>query len=285
MGAVIGLVLGLGVTLLMFALTDSAGPMSKGSRKVGNVARLVGQAGIPRLTPVNLMSACMASALLVGAASLIITAIPMAALLAAILAGYLPLLLIRRRVSARSKALRTSWPDAVDALVSAVRAGMALPEALVDLARRGPEPLRPSFAVFAAEHRATGSFAAALVVLQENLADPVADRVIASLSIAREVGGTDLGRVLRTLSTLLREDARTRGDIEAKQSWTISAARMAVAAPWITLAMLCSRPEAVAAYRSISGALVIVVAAGLSIAAYRVMLMVGRLPAEPRMIT
>ena len=284
MGAVLGLLFGVGVAMLMFALTDSAESRAPRSHKVGRLTRLVEQAGIPRLTPVNLASACLASALLVGAASLIVTAIPMAALLAAIVAGYLPLLLIRRRVSARAKALRTSWPDAVDALVSAVRAGMALPEALVDLGRRGPEPLRPAFTVFAAEHRATGSFAASLAVLQAYLADPVADRVIASLRIARDVGGTDLGTVLRTLSTLLREDARTRGDIEAKQSWTISAARMAVSAPWITLGLLCSRPEAVASYHTLSGALVIMVAAGLSIAAYRVMLLVGRLPAEPRMI-
>ena len=99
------------------------------------------------------------------------------------------------------------------------------------------------------------------------------------------MGGTDLGTVLRTLSTLLREDARTRGDIEARQSWTVSAARMAVAAPWITLAMLCTRPEAVAAYNSWSGALVIALAGVLSFAAYRVMLAIGRLPIEPRMIT
>ena len=76
-----------------------------------------------------------------------------------------------------------------------------------DLARNGPEPLRAACAVFSAEYRATGSFAAALDVLQERLADPVADRVVASLRIARDVGGTDLGLVLRTLSALLREDA------------------------------------------------------------------------------
>ena len=116
-----------------------------------------------------------------------------------------------------------------------------------------------------------------------SLADPVADRVIASLRIARDVGGSDLGRVLRTLSTLLREDARMRGEIEGRQSWTVSAARMAVAAPWVTLALLCTRPEAVQAYRTPAGAVVLVAAALVSVVAYRLMMRIGRLPAERRL--
>ena len=138
--------------------------------------------------------------------------------------------------------------------------------------------------MFEREYRATGSFAAALDALQESLRDPVADRVIASLRIAREVGGTDLGTVLRTVSALLREDARTRGEIEARQSWTVNAARLAVAAPWITLALLCTRPEAARAYASLTGAIVLVAAAAVSFVAYRAMIRIGRLPAEQRTV-
>jgi tight adherence protein B len=105
------------------------------------------------------------------------------------------------------------------------------------------------------------------------------------LRIAREVGGTDLGTVLRTLSALLREDARTRGDIEARQSWTVSAARISVAAPWLTLAFLSTRPEGAAAYRSLTGAIVLVADAVMTFVAYRMMIMIGKLPSEPRMIT
>jgi len=106
---------------------------------------------------------------------------------------------------------------------------------------------------------------------------------IAALRIARDVGGSDLGVVLRTLSALLRENARMRGEIEARQSWTVSAAKLAVAAPWVTLALLCTRPDAVRAYSSAGGAGVLLLAAALSFIAYRVMLRIGRLPAEPRM--
>ena len=74
-----------------------------------------------------------------------------------------------------------------------------------------------------------------------------------------------------------------RGEIAARQSWTVSAARMAVAAPWITLALLCTRPEAAAAYRTTVGACVLVVAALTSVIAYRLMMRIGRLPTERRM--
>lgn len=215
-------------------------------------------------------------------AVLLVTSVPIVAAIAALLAGALPFFLLRRRARTRGRAVRTAWPDAIDSLASSVRAGMSLPEALADLSTRGPSPLRPAFERFAGEYRVSGSFGDALEVLQSWSADPVADRVIASLRIAREVGGTDLGTVLRTLSSLLRADLRAHGEIEARQSWTISAARLAVAAPWITLALLCTRSEAASAYRSPLGALILVICAVLSVVAYRLMLLIGRLPVERR---
>ncbi len=84
------------------------------------------------------------------------------ALLAGLAAASVPVLLLRRRVNQQIKARQESWPDAVDQLTSAIRAGLSLPEAVADLARRGPEPLRMSFAEFDAEYRVRGSFPDAL---------------------------------------------------------------------------------------------------------------------------
>lgn len=282
MGAVVGLAFGIGVVLVMLGLTGES--EQRKSRAAGRLTRLVQASGIPRLTVPTLLGVCVAAAAVIGLAALLVTAIPIAALMAAVAAGYLPIVLIRRRASQRARALRRAWPDAVDGLVSAVRAGVSLPTAVCELGDKGPEPLRAAFARCGSEYLATGSFNTALDVLQQDLADPVADRVVAALRIAREVGGKDLGNVLRSLSALLREDARTRGDIEAKQSWTVNAARLAVAAPWLTLALLCTRPEAVRAYGSLEGALVLLVAAAMSLAAYRAMVAIGRLPSEPRMV-
>ncbi len=101
---------------------------------------------------------------------------------------------------------------------------------------------------------------------------------------AREVGGTDLGRLLRTLSAFLREDARTRAELETRQSWTINAARLALAAPWVVLLLLATRGETVRAYDSPTGVVVLAVGGGVSVVAYLLMKQIGRLPEEGRVL-
>ncbi len=227
---------------------------------------------------------CVVSSLVAGMLALAVTAVPFVALLAAVAAAATPVVLLRRRAAAARRAVRTAWPDAVDQLLASVRAGLSLPEAVADLARTGPVPLRPMFGRFADDHRVTGAFAQALDSLQAELADPVADRVCAALRLAREVGGTDLGAVLVALSGMLREEARIRAEITARQSWTVTAARLAVAAPWLTLALLCTRPDAARAYTSPAGGVVLAVAALLSVAAYVAMRRIGRLPDDERVV-
>lgn len=281
MGAVIGLIAGMGLVMIMLGLTTERRVRSS---RPSRMARLIDAAGVERVRPGALLAGCVAGGLVAGLVALVVTAVPMVGLITAVIVGYAPIAVLRRRARTRSRHLRASWPDAVDTLSSAVRAGMSLPEAVVDLSTRGPLPLRPAFARCAVEYRATGSFADALATLTEQLRDPVADRVVVSLTIAREVGGTDLGRVLTTLSEFVRQDARTRGEIEARQSWTVNAARVAVAAPWLTLALLCTRSEAVAAYSTPLGAAILAGAAVLSVVAYRLMLAAGRLPDDPRIL-
>ncbi len=278
MGALLGLCLSIGVLLLVIALTTT----SVRVQRRGRLQALIDSAALPQATPGTVVSVACAGAALCGAGALLVTSVPVVALIAALLAALVPFLVLRRRARTRARAVRTAWPDAIDSLASSIRAGMSLPEALADLSTRGPAALRPAFASFAGEYRVSGSFGGALLSLQSSIADPVADRVIGSLRIAREVGGTDLGIVLRTLSSLLRADVRARGEIEARQSWTISAARLAVAAPWITLVLLCTRAEAASAYRSALGAVILLICAALTVLAYRLMLLIGRLPVEPR---
>ena len=98
------------------------------------------------------------------------------------------------------------------------------------------------------------------------------------------MGGSDLGRLLRTLSSFLREDARTRAELETRQSWVVNAARLAVAAPWLLLGLLSIRTESIRAYNAPGGWIVLGVGAGLRLVAYRLMLRLGRLPVERRVL-
>ena len=148
----------------------------------------------------------------------------------------------------------------------------------------GPEPLRPAFRSFALDYQASGRFGDALDRLKATLADPVGDRVVEGLRIAREVGGGDLGRLLRNLSGYLRDDLRTRSELESRQAWTVNGARLAVAAPWLVLFLLCFQPEVIARYSSPGGVVVLVGGALCCFVAYRLMVRIGRLPTDRRIL-
>lgn len=190
----------------------------------------------------------------------------------------------RRRRNRRQREFAESWPDAVDHLSSAVRAGLSLPEALAQLGDRGPAPMQPAFRGFARSHQATGRFDVALDQLKATLADPVGDRVVEALRLAHHVGGGDLGRVLRSLSSFLRDAQNTRAEIESRQSWTVNGARVAVASPWLVLLLMSFQPGVLARFDSPAGAAVLAGGAVTSVVSYRAMIWLGRLPLERRVL-
>ncbi|WP_372594085.1 type II secretion system F family protein [Actinotalea sp.] len=283
MGVVAGLLLGAGLCLLLWAATSEPAPPRR-SRWRPALADLLAQAGAPGVTPSGLLALCASTGLAVGLLVTALTGTPAIAACFGAMAGWAPLALVRSRARARRAALRGLWPDVVDHLASGIRAGLSLPEALAQVGERGPVELRPAFLAFAEDHRVTGRFEESLDALKARLADPVADRIVEALRLTRDVGGSDLGRLLRTLAGFLRTDLRTRGELEARQSWTVNAARLAVAAPWVVLALLATRPEATAAFGTGAGAVVLAAGAGSSVVAYRLMIHIGRLPDEPRVL-
>ena len=285
MGVVVGLLLGGGLFCVWWSCWEPAPPRPR--RADGWAARtqdLLVQAGAPSVTP----GALMTSSVGVGLAVLLVAAVLTRSLTIAtcfgLIAAAAPVGLVRSRARRRRARLRDVWPEVVDHLASGVRAGLSLPEAVGQLGDRGPVELRAPFVRFAQDYRASGRFGDCLDALKERLADPVADRIVEALRLTRDVGGTDLGRLLRTLSSFLREDARTRGELEARQSWTVNGARLAVAGPWVVLGFLATRPETAAAYNSVTGAFVLAGGAASTVVAYQLMLRIGRLPEEERVL-
>lgn len=285
MGALLGLALGVGITLMWRSGPRRAARARRnGPTPTERIAEMLAQAAIESVTPRQLVASSAGLSFVVFLMSAALSRTVPIAIAFATFAALAPVSLVRYRQRKRRTELRDLWPEAVDNLVSAVRAGLSLPEALTQLGVRGPEELRRPFQRLGEEYRATGRFSECLDRLKAGLADPTGDRIVESLRMAREVGGTDLGRLLRTLSAFLREDARTRAELETRQGWSVNGARIAVAAPWILLGALSLHPEAVQAYNSTAGALVIAVGGGLSFVAYRAMIRIGRLPEEDRVL-
>lgn len=284
MGVLVGLGLGLGLLLIYSAFF-----LPRGQRLVrtepSRLEALLASAGMGTVRPASFVALCVACGLVMAFVILVVSrTAPVAAVFGA-MSAYLPVVVVRGRARTRQREFAEVWPEAVDNLASAVRAGLSLPEALTGLGVRGPEPLRESFTAFGLDYQVTGRFGESLDRLKVRLADPVGDRVVEGLRIAREVGGGDLGRLLRNLSGFLREDLRTRSEMESRQSWTINGARLAVAAPWLVLLILCFQEQVIARYRTPTGTAILIAGALLCVVAYRLMMRIGRLPVERRILS
>jgi tight adherence protein B len=282
-GALLGLLLGVGL-LLVWRSGSRAPTRRTDPRRPGRRQQLLAAAGLTAINAAQLIALQIGLGLVAVVVVLLTTGTVTVSLAFGLFGYLLPHAQVRRLAGKRRADLREVWPEVVDNLASAVRAGLSLPEALSALATRGPEVLRPPFARFAAEYRSSGRFGPCLDRLKRDLADPVGDRIVETLRVAREVGGTDLGRVLRTLATFLREDARARAELETRQGWTVSAARLAVAAPWVVLLLLATQSTTLAAYDSPIGTALLVGGGVVCVIADRVLLRIGRLPEDVRVL-
>lgn len=279
-----GLLLGIGALLVISpVLWPATGlPRAPSSGPVDVLRVRLVQAGLPRVSVTTFAVVSVILALLTAAVTIALIPVTALGVAAGVVALVLPSVLVTSRSRSRRRATRVVWPDVVDHLVSAVRSGLALPDSVVTLAHAGPPITREAFAGFEAQYRATGNFSLCVSELKERLADPVADRILETLRMSREVGGTELTTVLRNLAVYLRQEAAIRSEVEARQSWVMNAARLGVAAPWIVLLLLATRPEAAVAYNTAAGGVLVIAGLVVSVVAYRIMVAVGRIPDERR---
>jgi len=155
MGALVGLMLGIGLLMVWQAFTAPVDRRADRPRGRDRLADLIAEAGIEAVTSRQLLVSCAGAGAFVALLFLVVSRTWPVAMAFGAFAAYAPVALVRFRVRQRRNELRELWPDAVDNLASAVRAGLSLPEALTQLGVRGPEPLRRPFLRFGEDYRAT----------------------------------------------------------------------------------------------------------------------------------
>lgn len=282
MGAFVGLVGGIGLLLIFSSLTGA--PKQRHERAPGRRQLLLAEAGLQSVSSAQLALVQAGLAIVVAVLVLLATSSVAIAALFGVFGALAPLWWVRRLHIKRQRDLREVWPEAIDHLISAVRAGMSIPEALGALSTRGPEALREPFGQFDADYRTSGRFTDCLDALKERLADPIGDRVCETMRVTREVGGNELGVVLQTLGRFVREESRIRAEIESRKQAAVNGARLAVAAPWLVLLLLGTQSTTLAAYDTPIGFALLVGAAVVCVVAYRLMLRLGKLPEEARVL-
>ncbi len=283
MSVVVALLLALGVFLVYDGLTRSR-TVARRTSIAERCASWLTAAGLADVSAGQFVLASAAFGMSAGVVALVVIGSMGVALVASMGGLVVPATYFRSRRRAVRAARRREWPDAIELLAGAVRAGDTLPSAIGVVAARGPMSLRIVFRSVVSDHRVTGDLVGALERMGNSVADPIADRIVRTLVLAHRVGGSELGRVLRTLSAFLREDIANRREIEARQSWTVVAARVSAAAPWLVLVLVASRPQGAAAFDSPTGVLVLLAGAVVTTIGYRLMMRLGRLPEERRVL-
>ncbi len=140
-------------------------------------------------------------------------------LVAGVFAASFPFAAARRRRAQRRMRARDAWPRMIEELrLQATSVGRSIPQALLDVGRRGPAELRPAFAAAHREWLLSTDFERTLAVLKGELADPTADAVCETLLVAHEMGGSDVDRRLAALVEDRVADLAGRKDAAAKQA-------------------------------------------------------------------
>jgi tight adherence protein B len=241
------------------------------------------QAGLPDVSVGELASATVLIAVVAGGAATLAFGGALPGIALGAFAATVPIISYRHRRSQRRSLAEEAWPAMIEEIrVLCGSAGRSIPQALLDVGRRGPDQLRSAFAAAERTWALTTEFSTTVDVLKAHLASPTADATCETLLVAHELGGGDLDRRLGELAEDRREDALGRKDARAKQSGVRFARRFVVIVPLGMALAGMSLGDGRSAYASPIGQVLVSSAIGLIIVCWIWSGRVMRLPVEER---
>jgi tight adherence protein B len=166
-------------------------------------AKLIEQAGM-KIGVSTLLLACAATAGICSFGAVAVFRLTLAAIPGSLLGGALPYLMLMRRRTLRVRRFEEQFPEALDLLSRAIRAGHAFTTAVGMVADEAPDPIGPEFKKTFDEQ----NFGLPLKEALGNLAQrvPLMDVhfFVTAVLIQRETGG-NLSEILDNLSHVVRE--------------------------------------------------------------------------------
>ena len=279
----LSIMFGAGVYLLYEGLTNPRRPKPVNHRRT-SIDEFLVRAGLPDVTPRDFVLFSLGVSLVVGIVAQLLLGWSIVSLLAAVFGLTAPFAYYVQRHDRRHAALQTALVEAIAQLRDAIRTGLSVQDALVGLARTGPEALRLEFAVLVREIRLVGG-EAALTAMRDRLADPLFDVVAATLILNDRLGGRNVSQVLDRLAHATREQLRIQEELRAHQAQTVFSARVVAAMPlFVLVAIRQINPRYLAIFNDWWGQLLLALCL-LSIAVgYGSMLWITRLPTDRRIL-
>lgn len=127
---------------------------------------------------------------------------------------FAPIIFIRYRKKKRIEALVEQLPDVFDAIVSALRAGQSLPNAIGLVADQLPEPAQTEFALVYQEQNLGVPIEEALGNMRTRLHQMDVSFFVTAVQVQKQAGG-DLAEVLESIGTVIRARIKLFGQVRA----------------------------------------------------------------------
>lgn len=176
-----------------------------------------------------------------------------------------PFVWLKRRQRKRLDAFHQQLPDAIDMLVSAMKAGYSFQAAMNFIGEETPAPLGPEFARFYDEQRLGIDVRSALLSLQTRVDSMDLRMFVTAVLVQRESGG-NIGEVLANISDIIRERFALEGELETLTAESRLSARILAALPLIVFAgMFALNPQFMRPMLSQTAGQVMLAGAGLSV--------------------
>ena len=162
----------------------------------------------------NIMYLSLGLGAAIGALMYFLSGSPVIAIGFAIVGFVLPRIVIGRGKKKRDERFLVQLADALLSLSNSLKTGYSVPQAINLLAREMDNPARQEFRLVAQEMQLGTPLEEALGHLAERMESMEMDLTVASVAIARQVGG-NLSEIMENIAGTIRERLRVEGRVKA----------------------------------------------------------------------
>jgi tight adherence protein B len=225
---------------------SAVGPLNEALSRAeglsGPLRKLITQAGMHITVGTLLLTmACV----FVGTWALLVwtTRLPWVALLAALVVAFIPYLVVKYKASKRMLLFEEQFPEAIDLIARALRAGHAFTTGLAMVAEEAPQPVAGEFRLLYDQQNFGMPMGEALRLFAERMPLLDARFFVTAVMTQREAGG-NLAEVLDNLGSVIRERFKVKRQIRVLSAhgritgWVLSSIP-----PVLALALLFIAPE------------------------------------------
>ncbi len=214
------------------ALSDFLNRLGEGTDRFNKISRNLAQADI-KLRPAEYIAAQFISAVVVGLVAYVLGRSAIFSLIGGVLGFLLPQMYVSRAQKGRLKKFNQQLGDMLNLMVNGLRAGYSTLQAMEAVSRELPAPISDEFRRVVQEMQLGLAMEDSMDHLLRRIQSEDLDLVITAINVQREVGG-NLAEILDTISFVIRERVRIKGEIAAltaqgrATAWVISSMPIAL---------------------------------------------------------